>query len=113
MCLLLSTMVLIKLVALVRKYLCGTKRFYSQAANELLMGFMSSCNQRRLRQPSVHCRQESGFSPTERRKDFLLIGLSLLVQKKAGVCVDMCRWNHGIREALLTYGLRSGAIVSA
>lgn len=112
MCLLLSTMVLIKLVPLVRKYLCGTKRFYSQAANELLMGFMSGCNQRHRRQPSVHCRQESGFSPTE-RKDFLLIGLSLLVQRKAGVCVDMCRWNHRIREALLTYGLRSGAIVNA
>lgn len=57
MCHLLSTTVLIKLVLLVGKYLCGTKWFYAHTAHELLMGFMPSCNKGHCRQPSVYCDQ--------------------------------------------------------
>lgn len=62
MCHLLSTMVLIKLVLLVGKDLCGTKQFYAQTAHELLMGFMSSYNKQHCRKASVYCDQEPWIS---------------------------------------------------
>ena len=72
MCFLLSSVVLIKLIPSVGKYLCRTKQFYVQTANELIMGFMSSCNQQPCRQHFLHCSQESWVSEPAACKYFSL-----------------------------------------
>ena len=94
MCFLLSSVVLIKLIPSVGKYLCRTKQFYVQTANELIMGFMSSCNQQPCRQPLLHCSQKSWVSEPAACKYFSLVWWSVLANTETGLPIPVCQRKH-------------------
>lgn len=93
MCFLLSSMVLRKRIPSVGKYLCGPKQFYVWMANELIMGFMSSSNQRHRRRPFLHCSQDSWVSQPTVCKYFSLMWWSVPVNRQAGVPMISARGN--------------------
>ena len=101
MCFLLSSVVLIKLITSVGKYLCGTKHFYVQTANELIKGFMSGCNQWHCRQLFLHCSQDLWGSQPTVSKYFSLIWWPVLERREAGVPMHVSCWKYGIREAVM------------
>lgn len=85
MCFLLSSEVLIKRIPSVGKYLRGTKQFYVQTANELVMGFMCSCNQRHCRRPFLHCSQHGRVAQPTAYKYFSLMWWFVLGNREAGL----------------------------